>query len=129
MSKFVIFWQILSHDTRAFFLSFLSELNVEREEALGTRLLNNCWMKVCSGTNFIQHDFCLSFQNFTNFVIAQTSPTFHPTWKKCNVGWNVGLVCSGLNPSTSETAKTSAIRPDFCKFLSVNRTFLHFCRV
>ena len=46
--------------------------------------------------SIIQHDFSLLFRNFINFVIAQTIPTFYSTWQKRDVGWNVGLVCSGL---------------------------------
>ena len=49
-----------------------------------------------TSSNTIQHDFFLLFRNFINFVIAQTIPTFHPTRQKRDVGWNVGLVCSGL---------------------------------
>ena len=49
-----------------------------------------------TSSNIIQHDFFLLFRNFINFVIAQTIPTFHPTWQKRDVGWNVGLICSGL---------------------------------
>ena len=51
-------------------------------------------------TNIIQHQptwFFLLFRNFINFVIALTISTFHPTWQKRDVGWNVGLVCSGLS--------------------------------
>ena len=49
-----------------------------------------------TSSNIIQHDFFLLFRNFINFVIAQAIPTFHPTWQKRDVGWNIGLVCSGL---------------------------------
>ena len=43
-----------------------------------------------TSSNIIQDDFFLLFQNFINFVIAQTI-TFHPTWQK-----RVGLVCISL---------------------------------
>ena len=54
-----------------------------------------------TSSNIIQHDFFLLFRNFINFVIAQAIPTFHPTWQKRDVGWNIGLVCSGLYTSIS----------------------------
>ena len=37
-------------------------------------------------SNIIQHDFFLLFRNFVNFLIAQTIPTFDPTWQKRYVG-------------------------------------------
>ena len=49
-----------------------------------------------TSSNIIQHDFFLLFRNFINFIIAQTIPTFHPTWQKRDVGRNIGLVCSGF---------------------------------
>ena len=50
-----------------------------------------------TSSNIFQKDLFLLFLNFTNFVIAQTIPTFYPKWQKRDVGWNVGLVCSGFN--------------------------------
>ena len=43
--------------------------------------VETCWLKFCSGTNFIQDDFFVLFRNFINFVIAQTIPTFHQRGK------------------------------------------------
>ena len=48
-----------------------------------------------TSSNIIQHDFFFFFETI-NFVIAQTVSTFHPTWQKRDVGWNVGQVCWGL---------------------------------
>ena len=48
-----------------------------------------------TSSNIIQHDFFFFFETI-NFVIAQTISTFHPTWQKRDVGWNVGQVCWGL---------------------------------
>ena len=52
------------------------------------------------GWNFVPSSskrFFFLFRNFINFVIAQTIPTFHPTWQKRDVRGNVGLVCCGLD--------------------------------
>ena len=47
---------------------------------------NPTWKIHTSASKHVAYDFFLLFRNFTSFVIAQTIPTFHPTWKKRDVG-------------------------------------------
>ena len=46
--------------------------------------------------NIVQHNFYLPFSFFINFVSSQMHPTFRPTSKIYDVGWNVGCICVGL---------------------------------
>ena len=56
-----------------------------------------CWMKYLMAIKLHPTSsntfFFFFFSKLEKFEVTQTSPTFHPTSQKCDVGWNVGLVC------------------------------------
>ena len=49
-------------------------------------MLNEMFDSEQTSSNIIQHNFFLLFSNFQNFEDVQTSPTFHPTSRKFDVG-------------------------------------------
>ena len=64
----------------------------------------NVWRRIWSRTNFIQYRPTRFFSSFSflffvflffvfNFLSPQTHPTFRPTSKIWNIGWNVGCIC------------------------------------
>ena len=52
----------------------------------GSKHVGGNFVQEQTSPNIIQHDFFPLFRNFINSVIAQTIPTFHPTWQKRDVG-------------------------------------------
>ena len=63
---------------------------------INQKMLDEKFDQEQTSSNIVQHDFCLLFSFFKNFVSSLMHSTSCPTSRIYDIGWNVGCICVGL---------------------------------